>query len=284
MQDKICLITGANSGIGKATAQALASKGATVVMVCRSLERGEAARAEVAQASGNDRVILLRADVGSKADIAHMAQAFRARFDRLDVLVNNAGLYLPTRSTTIDGFESMFGINHLGYYLVANFLADSLRASPAARVVNVSSGAHSIGKIDFNNLNCEHSFSAFKQYGNTKLANILFTRALAKRLPPGSTANCLHPGVVATEFAQDQPGFVGTLAKLGRLFLLSPEKGARTQIYLASSPEVANITGAFFIRCKQRKPSKTALDDALAERLWTHTASLTGIDAFPSPT
>jgi retinol dehydrogenase-12 len=280
MKDKICLITGANSGIGKATARALAAQGATVVLVCRSLERGDAARQEIVQATGNEAVSVLRADMGSQADIAQMAQAFLTRFPKLDVLVNNAGLYLPNRSLTADGYESMFGINHLGYYLTTHLLAPALLASPAARVVNVSSDAHRVGRLDFDDLQAERSFKPMRQYGTTKLANILFTRALAKRLPPNVTTNSLHPGVVATEFAQDEPGLLATLARIGRIFLLTPEKGARTSIFLASSPTVEGVSGQYFVRCKPKTPSKVARDDAFAQQLWDVTAAMTNVDAF----
>jgi retinol dehydrogenase-12 len=278
MQGKICIVTGANSGIGKVTAAELAAAGAKVVMVCRNAERGSAALEELRARRPSGELELMQADVSSRRSAEDFAIRFKAKHDHLDVLVNNAGIYAPKRRLTPDGHESMFAVNHLGYFIMAQLLADSLAAAPAGRIVNVASQAHRAGRIDFDNLQGEKRFRAFKQYGNTKLANVHFTYALARRLDGSRvTANCLHPGSVASGFAQDEPSALGRLVRFGSFVLISPERGARTSVYLATSPEVEGVSGRYFVRCRLRRSSKRSYDDATAEKLWTLSEEMTGL-------
>ena len=273
MSGKVCLVTGANSGIGKVTAAELARKGARVVMVCRDRARGEAALAEIEQDAGSDQVELMLCDLSSQADIRRFADEFKATHDRLDVLVNNAGVYLRKRETTVAGIEATFAVNHLAYFLLTNLLLDLLKRSAPARVVNVSSDAHKHGHINFDDLQAEKSYSGVKAYCNSKLANVLFTRELSKRLGGAQvTVNCLHPGAVATGIFRALPRPIEAIIKL---LTLSPEKGARTSVYLASSPAVEAVTGKYFVRCKEAAASAEAQNDETAGRLWAESARLT---------
>ncbi|HEY9233285.1 MAG TPA: SDR family oxidoreductase [Blastocatellia bacterium] len=277
MTGKVCLVTGANSGIGRVTALELARLGAQVVIVCRDRARGEAAMAEIKQATGSRNVELMLCDLSSQADIRRFADKFKATHARLDVLVNNAGVYLRKRTTTVDGLEATFAVNHLGYFLLTTLLLDLLKRSAPARVVNVSSGAHASGHINFDDLQGESAYSGVKAYCHSKLANILFTRELARRLAgTGVTANCLHPGAVATGIFRALPKPVEALIKL---VTLSPEKGAQTSVYLASSPAVEAVTGKYFVRRVEATPSAEARDDEVARRLWDESARLTGLKA-----
>ena len=274
MSGKVCLVTGANSGIGKITARELARMGAHVVMVCRDRARGEAALAEVKQATGGDAELML-CDLSSQADIRRFADEFKATHDRLDVLVNNAGVYLRKRTTTVDHLEATFAINHLGYFLLTNLLLDLLKQSAPARVVSVSSDAHAHGHINFDDLQGEKNYSGVRAYCHSKLANVLFTRELARRLAgSGVTANCLHPGAVATGIFRALPKPIEAIIKL---VTLSPEKGAQTSIYLASAPAVAQVTGKYFVKCAEARPSAEAQDDQVASRLWAESARLTDL-------
>ena len=277
MNGKVCVITGANSGLGKITALELARLGARVVMVCRDRARGEAALAEIKKATGNDAIELMICDLSSQADVRRMASEFKATHERLDVLVNNAGVYLRKRATTVDGLEATFATNHLGYFLLTSLLLDLLKQSAPSRVVNVSSGAHASGHINFDDLQGERAYSGVRAYCHSKLANILFTRELARR-PAGTgvTANCLHPGAVATGIFRALPKPLEALIKL---LTMSPEKGAQTSIYLASSPAVESVTGKYFVRCAEVRPSAEAQDDEAARRLWAESARLTGLQA-----
>lgn len=273
------LVTGANAGIGKVTARELAKMGATVVMVARSRERGTAALAEVKAASGNNRVDLLLADLSSQASIRQLADDFRAKYDHLHVLVNNAGAYFMKRQETVDGLEMTFALNHLGYFMLTLLLLDMLKASAPARIVNVTSGAHFGGRLNFDDLQAKKRYAGFPVYGASKLANVLFTYELARRLEgTGVTANCLHPGFVASNFAHNN----GFLAQLGmkalRPFALSVEQGAETSIYLASSPEVEGVTGKYFTKKKAVKSSAQSYDVETARHLWQASADLTGLN------
>jgi NAD(P)-dependent dehydrogenase (short-subunit alcohol dehydrogenase family) len=272
------MVTGANAGIGRETTLALARQGATVVMVCRSKSKGEAAQAELQAASQNPHIDLILADFASLAAVRQAAATFQERYNRLDVLVNNAGLYLGERLVSADGYEMTFAVNHLAPFLLTNLLLDTLRASAPARVVTVSSGAHFGGRIRFNDLNATRGYQGFRVYADSKLANILFTTELARRLEgSGVTANCLHPGAVASNFALDTGGFFGQIFKLARPFMLTSEQGARTSIYLASSPEVANVSGVYFDKCKPAHTSTQANDAAAARRLWEVSAQMVGL-------
>jgi retinol dehydrogenase-12 len=268
---KVVVITGGNAGIGKEAAVALARAGATVVITSRNAERGRAALADVRERSGSAAVSVMDLDLASFASIRRFASDFLDRFDRLDVLLNNAGGILSERTETEEGFESTFGINHLGPFLLTQLLLDRLEANPGgARVVNVSSVAHKGARLDFDDLQSEQHYSALKVYGRSKLANIYFTRELARRVNDGVTANALHPGYVRSEFgrAGDLSWLFALGNRIGSVFAISPEKGARTSVYLASSPEVEGVTGGYFYKCAPASISAAAQDDAAARRLW----------------
>jgi NAD(P)-dependent dehydrogenase (short-subunit alcohol dehydrogenase family) len=240
MQGKICMVTGANSGIGKATALALAQMGASVVMVCRDPARGEEARSEITTKSRNTAVDLLQADLSSQQSIRHLVENFQQHYIQLHVLINNAGATFSGRRETVDGLEMMFAVNYLAPFLLTNVLLDVLKASAPARIVNVSSGAQASGSIQLDDLQAEQHFSSMRAYGQSKLAMVLFTYELARRLQgTGVTVNCLDPGFVATNIGQRGASLpVRLLVKLIWSLGTSPEKGAKTSIYLASSPEV----------------------------------------------
>jgi NAD(P)-dependent dehydrogenase (short-subunit alcohol dehydrogenase family) len=283
MGDKTCLVTGASSGIGKETALALATMGATVVLHGRDPARSEAALAQIKAASGNPRVELSVADLSSLAEVRRLAEAFLARHTRLDVLVNNAGVIRFRREVTADGLEYTFALNHLAYFLLTHLLLDVLKASAPARVVNVSSDAHYNGHLNFGDLQSERGYNVYGVYAASKLANVLFTYELARRLEgTGVTANCLHPGFVASRFGKDNRGTVGALGRglltLLRPFALSPQKGAQTSIYLASSPDVAGVSGRYFANCKPKTSSRESNDVAAAQRLWQVSAELAGVE------
>jgi NAD(P)-dependent dehydrogenase (short-subunit alcohol dehydrogenase family) len=268
MHGKTVLITGANQGIGKASAEALGKMGAKLVLVCRSAEKAKAAIADIERAGAKD-VELIVADMGSQTDVRRVAREFRAKHERLDVLMNNAGLLSTSRRETVDGIEETFGINHLGYFLLTNELLDVLKASGPSRIVNVASEAHRNARMNWDDLEMKQGWSSFKAYGQSKLCNILFTRELAKRLEGTQvTANCLHPGVIASGFGHTYGGVVSFVITLAKPFLITPEKGARTQVWLASSPEVAGVSGKYFDKCAEKRPNRAARDDASPARLW----------------
>jgi NAD(P)-dependent dehydrogenase (short-subunit alcohol dehydrogenase family) len=272
--DKTILITGGNTGIGKEAAAGLASLGAQVVITSRNEERGRSARQEIAARSGNNSVDVMALDLASFRSIRSFTADVLDRFDRLDVLVDNAGLILRRRTETEDGFEATFGINHLGHFLLTDLLLDRLRASAPSRVVVVASSAHKGARqgLDFDDLQSIRKYRWMEAYSKSKLANIYFARELARRLDgTGVTVNALHPGFVRSDFGRggDLGGLYGWGIKyLAGPFAISPERGARTTIYLASSPEVGGVTGGYFYKCKPAVPSRVAQDDAAARRLW----------------
>jgi NAD(P)-dependent dehydrogenase (short-subunit alcohol dehydrogenase family) len=270
LSGQVIIVTGANSGIGKVTALELAKMGTTVVMVARSRERGTEALADIKAESGNDDVHLMLCDLSSQTSIRHFAQAFRDQFDRLDVLVNNAGAYYAKRQESVDGLEMTFALNHIGYFLLTKLLLDMLKESAPARIVNVSSGAQRVGKIDWDDLQRLQGYSGFEVYGQTKLMNILFTYELARRLEgTGVTVNALHPGFVRTNFARNNYGLLGKIAMpLVQLFARSPEEGAQTSIYLASSPEVEGVTGEYFVDEEPARSAPISYDREAQQRLW----------------
>ncbi|HEV2147271.1 MAG TPA: SDR family oxidoreductase [Longimicrobiaceae bacterium] len=277
MDGKVCVVTGANAGIGRATALALARMGARVGMVCRSRERGEAAREEVARESGG-AVDLFLADLSAQAEVRRVAGEIRERYDRLHVLVNNAAVYTKRRTLSPDGIELQLAVNHLAPFLLTTLLLDLLVRSAPARVVTVSSGAHRNGRIVWDDLQGERRYRGLRAYANTKLANLLFTRELARRLEDtGVTANAMHPGVVGTSL------LFGGWAPLRLLkpFLRTPEQGARTVVHLASSPGVEGVSGRYFQDEREVQPAPAALDDEAARRLWRSSAELTGTAAPP---
>jgi len=279
MQGKVCLVTGANSGIGKETAVALAAMGADVVMTSRDRAKGEAALADARARSASERIELMLADFASMRSIREFAAEFIAGHPRLHVLVNNAGAFNMRRGVTADGFETTFGVNHLGYFLVTDLLLDTLKASTPARIVSVSSDAHVGARINFDDLQSER-YNGMRAYGQSKLANVLFTYELARRLEgTGVTANALHPGVVITGFGRNNAGPFGFLftafQTLGRPFLLTAAQGAETSIHLASSPEVEGVTGRYFVRKRATASSPASRDDETARRLWEISEELT---------
>ena len=287
MKNKICIVTGANSGIGKETARALAQRQAEVVMVCRNPQKGEAALTDIQQSSGNKNVHLFIADLSSQASITGFAEAFKQQFEKLDVLVNNAGVFLPRREVTADGTEATFAINHLAYFQLTHLLLDLLIQTPASRIVNVSSNAHKGGgALDFDDLELEKGYGGYKAYARSKLANILFTTELDRRLDAldletRPTVNCLHPGVVATSLTAGTRSFFGFIFNLFSPFYLRPSKGAETSIYLASAPEVAAVSGQYFDERKAVEPRESAKDASAAQRLWEVSAAMTGLEELP---
>jgi NAD(P)-dependent dehydrogenase (short-subunit alcohol dehydrogenase family) len=275
VKGKVVIVTGANSGIGKVTALELARKGANVVMICRSSSKGEAARAEIIAQSGNPQVELILADFASLDSVRRAAEAFLARHDRLHVLVNNAGLYVSERLLSQEGYEMTFAVNHLAPFLLTNLLLDTLRASAPARVVTVSSGAQAAGHIRFDDLNATRSFNSMRAYGNSKLANVLFSNELARRLAgSGVTSNSLHPGAVATNFGSGSSGFFSLIIRLARPFFISPEQGAQTSIYLASDPAVEGVTGKYYVNKKPQSSSTESNNADIQRLLWEESAKL----------
>jgi NAD(P)-dependent dehydrogenase (short-subunit alcohol dehydrogenase family) len=278
MQDTVVLITGANAGIGKETAVGLARMGATVVMTARDPGRGAAALADVRDRSGSTDVELLALDLADLTSVRTCAQELLERYDRLDVLVDNAGLVMAERTVTTEGFETTFGVNHLGHFYLTNLLLDRLRASAPARVVVVSSQAHKMARrgLDFDDLQGLRHYRGFDAYSKSKLANIYFTRELARHLAgTGVTVNAVHPGYVASRFGRDGDMRFEPVLKLGaKLLAISPEEGARTSVYLASSPEVNGATGGYYAKCKPIATSKRARDDVAARRLWAASDAL----------
>jgi NAD(P)-dependent dehydrogenase (short-subunit alcohol dehydrogenase family) len=270
MNGKIVLVSGATNGIGKVTAFELAKMGATVVLVGRNPQKTESVRQEMESGlQGSGKLDSIIADLSSLAGMRSAAETFLAKYDHLDVLVNNAGGFFSNRLESADGFEMTFALNHLNYFYLTGLLLDVLKRSAPARIVNVSSVAHYGWHINFNDLQREKTYSGWQVYSESKLMNIYFTRELAKRLQGSSlTVNALHPGFVATDFGNGK-GLYASVIALGKRFMaITPQEGARTSIYLASSPEVQGISGKYFSRCHERRPSKAAMQDKPARRLW----------------
>jgi NAD(P)-dependent dehydrogenase (short-subunit alcohol dehydrogenase family) len=282
MKDRVCLVTGANTGVGFETARALARLGATVVMAGRRPEKLAAAVNEVRREYGNARVEELPLNLAATSSIRDAAAQFRASHPRLDVLVNNAGLVLSDRRTTEDGFEMTIGVNHLGHFLLTHLLRDSLDAAKNARVVNVASQAHrSARRMPFDDLMKERTtYHGWRTYAESKLANILFTRELARRWKSsGIVSNAVHPGVVNTRFVADgdTKGFLRFAWDLMRPFMLTPRQGAATTVHVATSIEGAEVTGRYFVKSRQTEPSAAAKDDKAAARLWEVSETLLGL-------
>src|SRR2546422_1890995 len=272
MGDRVFLVTGANSGIGKATALGLARLGGTVVMACRSATRGEAARQDVVRDSGNSRVYLEIVDLASEESTRSFAEEFQRKYPRLDVLINNAGVYTAHREVPPDGLERTFEVNCLSGFLLAHLLLDLLKKSAPSRIVNVSSRAHSGGTIHFDDLQGEQRYGGFGAYGQSKLAQILFTQELARRLQGTRvTVNACHPGVIRTNLGM---GGTSAVVRFVRMFFKGPEKGAETPIYLSISPDVAGVTGKYFTNKHVREPSRAAQDPVAARRLFDVSAEL----------
>ena len=279
MKGKVCLITGANRGIGKATALGLALRGATVIIHCRNRQLGETAREEIVAKTGNAAIEVMVADLASLEAVRRLAEAVQRRHATLHVLVNNAGLAKRRHTLTEDGFETTFAVNHLAPLLLTNLLLDILKGSAPARIVNLASMVHRWGRISFHDLMGQRHYSMGRAYNQSKLANVLFTYELARRLDgTGVAANCVHPGMVVSDLGREYTGFMGLIAnKLWRPFMRCPEKGADTVIYLASSPDVAGVTGKYFANRRAVRSSRASHDPALAQRLWEVSERLTGL-------
>jgi retinol dehydrogenase 14 len=279
VRGKNILITGATNGIGLEAAVELARRGARVVMVGRDPRRTEAAVADVKARSGSAEVSHLLCDFSSQADIRRLAEEVKAHLARLDVLVNNAGAVNKKRGVTVDGIETTFAVNHLGYFLLTNLLLDLLVRSAPARIVTVASAAHRQGTLDFSDLGYERGYAIMRAYSRSKLANVLFAAELARRLAgTGVTSNSLHPGTVATNIWSGAPTWAKPLIQLlFRPFFLSAEKGAATIVQLAASPELEGVTGKYFEKGKPVTPAPLAQDEALAKRLWTVSAEMAGL-------
>jgi NAD(P)-dependent dehydrogenase (short-subunit alcohol dehydrogenase family) len=274
---RICVVTGASRGIGRATAEGLARLGAKVILVCRRQEDGEL----VSRAIGAESRIapdVVTADLSSQASIRQAAGYLRVRYPQLHVLINNAGVIPRRREVTTDGLEMQFAVNHLAYFLLTNLLLPQLKAGAPARIINVSSGAHTHANIDFDDLQAERGYQSKEVYSRSKLANILFTYELSRRLSgTGITANCLNPGVVTTGMLADYMGIPRAGAALASTFGARPEEGAGTSIYLASSPQIASVTGKYFERKQPTASSRASYDEAAARRLWAVSEHLTGV-------
>jgi NAD(P)-dependent dehydrogenase (short-subunit alcohol dehydrogenase family) len=285
MSGKTVLVTGATNGIGKATALELARMGAQVVLVGRSRPKTEATVSEVFKKTGNNALDYIVADLALMSGVRHAADAFRQKYDRLHVLINNVGGIFAQREVTSEGLEMTFALNHISYFLLTNLLLDVLKASAPTRVVNVSSDAHRFGGLNVNDLQSEQTYGmgGFRAYGQSKLMNVMFTYELAQRLEgTGVTANAMHPGAVATGFGRNNRGLIGFIFRSFGHFSLTPEQGADTVVYLASSPDVDEVTGKYFDRRKAVLSSSHSYDEAASRRLWEVSAEMTGI-AVPQP-
>ena len=266
LKGKTTIITGATSGIGKVTALAIARDGAHLVLPVRNMEKGEVLKAEIISETGNKSVELMLCDLASMDSIRSFAKEFMAKYDRLHLLVNNAGLWESKRKESADGIEMNFAVNHLAPFLMTHLLLDIIKKSAPARIINVSSTAHKYAKMNFDDLEGKKGWSSMKSYAQSKLANIFFTRKLARELEgTGITVNCLHPGVVSTHLFDKMPRF---FRRIFGLFMISSEKGAETSIFLATSPEVDEVSGVYFKKKKMAKTTRHAEDMKAADMLW----------------
>jgi NAD(P)-dependent dehydrogenase (short-subunit alcohol dehydrogenase family) len=280
MRGKTVVITGATSGIGLVAAEKLAGMGARLVLIARDHARGETALNRIRKANPTAQHAIHFADLSSLAEMKRAAAAVAAAEPKIDVLINNAGALFNTRKETVDGIEMTFAMNHLAYFVITHGLLDRLKATPGARIVSTASDAHKGPQLDLDDLQFKRSYNGFKVYGRSKLANILFTRELARKLTgTGVTANCLHPGFVATRFGDNNGGFIKIAIGIAKqFFAISQEKGAETIVYLASSPDVATASGGYYYKNAPATPTAEARDDAVARRLWQESEKLTGID------
>jgi retinol dehydrogenase 12 len=280
MEGKVAVITGATSGIGQVAAEELAQAGARLILVARDRRRAEATLARLAAVGAGRAHGFHLADLSRMAEVRRVAGEIAAAEPRIDLLINNAGALFGRREVTDEGLERTFATNHMAYVLLTEGLRERLQQSAPARIVNTASEAHRRTRLDFDDLQSARGYSAFRVYGRSKLANILYTRELARRLAgSGVTANCLHPGFVATRFGDASGGLFGPIIRLAKLVALSSAEGAKTLVYLASSPEVAAITGGYFHLCRQIEPSAAGRDDAAARRLWAESERLAGLAA-----
>jgi len=278
MQNKICLITGATSGIGQAIAMALAQKGATVIVAGRDEERCQNTVAHIQQETGNFHVDYLLGDLSVQAQVRTIAENFKSRYEHLDVLINNAGAINIFRQVSADGIELTFALNHLAYFLLTNLLLDTLKASAPARVVNVASNSHYGQHLDLGNLELKRGYNPMRAYGRSKLCNLYFTYELARRLEgTGVKVNAMHPGFVATNMGANNGWLVRLFLPLIHRNSLTPEQGASTAVYLASSPDVEGVTGKFFVRERERTSDPVSYDKSAAKRLWEVSERMTGL-------
>jgi NAD(P)-dependent dehydrogenase (short-subunit alcohol dehydrogenase family) len=269
MNGKVCLVTGATDGIGKVSARVLAEKGAKVIIVGRNPEKSATVLAELKSSSGNENIDLLMADLAVMQEVRDLAEQVISHYDRLDILLNNAGGYFAKHELTSDGLERTFALNHMSYFLLTNKLMELLKSSAPARIVNVSSDAHYGVDMDFENLNGEQEYKAWKAYQKSKLANVLFTYELLKKVPADITVNCLHPGFVATNFGHNIGGFFGPVLKIAqRISAIDPEEGAKTSIFLCSAPEVKGVSGKYFYKCQPKTSSRESRNMDTGKRLW----------------
>jgi NAD(P)-dependent dehydrogenase (short-subunit alcohol dehydrogenase family) len=277
MQGKIVVMTGATSGIGQVAAERLAEAGATILLVARNVRRAEATLKRL-PAKGLQPHRFFRADLSNLAETKRVGAELAAEAPRIDVLVNNAGAIFSSRRVTADGLEMTFALNHMSYFVLTEALRERLVRSAPARIVNTASAAHQGAKLDFDDLQSGKNYGAMRAYGRSKLCNILFTRELARRLKgTGVSANCLHPGFVATRFGDEAGGVMGPLVRLAKFFAITPEKGAETIVHLASSPAVGNDSGLYFADRRQATPSAAAQDDETAGKLWGRSEDLCGL-------
>ena len=269
MNGKVCLVTGATDGIGKVSARVLAELGAKVIIVGRNPEKSAFVLAELRSISGNKNIDLLMADLAVMQEVRDLAEQVISRYDRIDVLLNNAGGYFTKHEITSDGLEMTFALNHMSYFLLTNKLMELLKYSAPARIVNVSSDAHYGVDMEFENLNGEQEYKAWKAYQKSKLANVLFTYELLKKVPGNITVNCLHPGFVATNFGHNNGGFFGPVLKIAqRISAIDPEEGAKTSIFLCSAPEVKGVSGKYFYKCQPKTSSRESRNMDTGKRLW----------------
>jgi NAD(P)-dependent dehydrogenase (short-subunit alcohol dehydrogenase family) len=276
LEGKVALVTGATNGIGRVTARELGRMGFRLLIVARDASRGEAAAAEIQDAAGGRRPEVLLADLSTQAQVRRLAAEVRGRVPRLDLLVNNAGAIFDVRQVTTDGLEMTFALNHLAYFLLTLELLSLVEQAPEPRIVNVSSVAHERGAMDWDDLQGERGYSMWKAYQQSKLANVLFTRELARRLGNHpATVNALHPGVIATGFGRNGRGIFSRLVALGAPFLSSPDRGARTTLHVATAPQLRGVTGRYFSDCREKAPSRAARDDDAALRLWQTSEAMT---------
>jgi retinol dehydrogenase 12 len=283
MKGKVVVITGATSGIGQVAAEQLAAGGARIVLVARDKTRGEAMLARLRESGPGVEHAVHYGDLSLVPEMKRVAAEIAAAEPRIDVLINNAGALFGSRQVTADGLELTFATNHVAYFVLTHGLRDRLVAAAPARIINTSSDAHKGNRLDFSDLQSANDYRGFKVYGRSKLANILYTRELARRLAGTAvTANCLHPGFVATRFGDQSGGMLSFAVRVAKNFAISPEKGAETIVYLASSNEVANVTGKYFYKCREATPTREALDDDAARRLWQETERLAGVVSQPA--
>ncbi len=278
LNGKVCLVTGATSGIGEVTAKALAARGAQVILVGRNQLKADKTVQQIQSETGSNSVQYLLADFADLQQIHDLVSSFKSQYSRLDVLINNAGAYFNSRRQTAYGVEMTFLVNHLAPFLLTNLLLDMIKASPAARIINVSSDAHQYGSMDFADLEYKRRYFGMKAYARSKLANILFTYELARRLEGSAvTVNALHPGHIATDIWRTNFSLIGPLLKwIMGFFAITPEEGAKTSIYLASSPEVEGLTGQYYVKREVVQSSPMSYDQNLARQLWRVSEQLSG--------